>query len=549
MSAWDISDVRRSLGVLRDGFSSAHVSFPKLSSVLVQAPNPYHHAFIEVPPLKDQDNSPSRKMDRDTRYFHGHVTDMVPDGSPAWTAYYFFESEEAMDHFRALAGPAANGFVKLLPEILAQATSNGGTGSENNWPFNELERISDSLIERYPTVLWLVVVHSLGWKRWELLIRAQRRIWDHRWGLPRNFSLPFDQDEFQRELAAYAPELQERFKDRQRPDYFFSELRGNVFEASVHAVELILRLYERENTSQTTNTPPTGATPAIQLATTVPIADPQQGSNPTETEVSAQELHSLCELKNELDPKNEYIGHSFPILKVLGRISLFNKDIDEPVLILGPTGSGKSEIADLIHKWSERRAKPYKREQASDNKPSDMTILKGRWIGFGSEHGLAGISRDKGATGILQDCDGGTVFVDEAADLSMDAQGFLLDVLDRKPIPPTAGKGAPFRPDVRLIFATNADLDEAVRGGKFRRDLLRRIRVRTIDIPPLSDRKDDIFEIVRKICENCDPTFQFWLSLLRYTWPGNVGELIAVLKLARSKRTQGRLDLDSLEWV
>jgi transcriptional regulator with PAS, ATPase and Fis domain len=154
-----------------------------------------------------------------------------------------------------------------------------------------------------------------------------------------------------------------------------------------------------------------------------------------------------------------------------------------------------------------------------------------------------------GTTGILQDCAGGTVFVDELTEATQAFQTFLLDVIDRKPIPLTAGKGPLVNPDVRLIFATNKDPGVAVREGKLKSDLLRRLQTWTVSIPPLAARKSDIFLFVDSLCKSHDPKPEFLLALLRYSWPGNVGELHDVLQraLSRTRRTDEPLALEHLE--
>jgi DNA-binding NtrC family response regulator len=104
---------------------------------------------------------------------------------------------------------------------------------------------------------------------------------------------------------------------------------------------------------------------------------------------------------------------------------------------------------------------------------------------------------------------------------------------------------------VRLIFATHEDLDDAVAQGTFRLDLLRRIRQGTIRVPPLSDRKDDIFHFVQDRRQEHPPSFGFLLALLRHSWPGNVGELLDVLDsaLAQMNGEKGALTVEHLRFA
>jgi hypothetical protein len=285
--------------------------------------------------------------------------------------------------------------------------------------------------------------------------------------------------------------------------------------------------------------------------------------------ISANEIERLRKIKKEIDPNDSYIGASLPILRVFEMINELNKVSDESILITdpaesgktetaklpyesilitGPTGSGKTLIADLIHRHSGRPKEKFARETAATIRLGDITAAKGRWSGYGRDHGFNNIPKE-GRTGILQDYAGGTVFVDEIARVPMEFQDYLFDVLDNELIAPTAGKGDRFRPNVRLIFATNADLDQAVKEGKFMHDLLARIEQRTIKIPPLVERREDVFHFVAARCRDHTPTSKFLLALLRYAWPGNVRELLNALKLAevRTKAEKDPLTLDHLE--
>jgi DNA-binding NtrC family response regulator len=248
----------------------------------------------------------------------------------------------------------------------------------------------------------------------------------------------------------------------------------------------------------------------------------------------AQRVRQLLLLKKRMDPEGRYIGESLPLLRVFEEIDTHYNSPDDPVLLLGPSGAGKTEIAEVIHRSSPRKDKPFRREQAADNKGADLNIPKGRWAGFGENSGLNNIPKE-GIKGILHECAGGTIFVDELAEVGGDFQTFLLDVIDQRDIPPVSGTGNPVKHDVRLIFATNADPDDAVRAGKLRPDLLRRLNSGIIRIPALAERRSDIFLFARAFCKGRWLEPRCLLALLRYAWPGQVGELRAVLGVAMGR--------------
>ncbi len=250
------------------------------------------------------------------------------------------------------------------------------------------------------------------------------------------------------------------------------------------------------------------------------------------------EYQRLLAIKKRIDPDDRYRGESLPTLRVFERISQLNEDCNSPVLLLGPTGAGKTELVELIHKSSARGKKPFRIEQASANKSDDKTITVARWAGHGRDSGLPNVP-PKGTDGLLQECSGGTIFLDEAADLDPHFQTFILQVLDRRPIPPADGRGAPVVPDIRLILAMNRDIEEEVKAGRTREDLYRRIRARIVEIPPLKERIDDVFDFVGLVFKDRRPSDRFLLGLLRYDWPGNVGELLDVLGMAHRDSKDG----------
>jgi DNA-binding NtrC family response regulator len=274
--------------------------------------------------------------------------------------------------------------------------------------------------------------------------------------------------------------------------------------------------------------------------------DAASGHAPPGEDVSREEFDRLLAIKKEVDPGGEYVGESLAILRVFEDVVRLNKTPHKPVLILGPTGAGKTEIAGLIHKHSARRDRRFVEVQASDFMGADFRITKGHWTGIGKKSGLPDVK--EGSPGLLAEAEGGTIFIDELAEVPLDFQTFLLRILDRKETPLAAGVGKPVKPNVRLIFATNMTMDEAVRAHKLRHDLLSRLEKGTLPIPSLSERKEDIFLFVHRYCGKHSPSPEFLLYLLKHSWPGNVRELLADLERAKGKATQPdeRLTLDHL---
>jgi len=201
--------------------------------------------------------------------------------------------------------------------------------------------------------------------------------------------------------------------------------------------------------------------------------------------------------------------------------------VETSVILYGETGTGKGLVATLIHRLSERKGRPFV-ELNCGAIPEGLVESEL----FGYERSAFTDSRRSGKKGQLELADRGTIFLDEIAELPLSAQVKLLKFLDNSTILPI-GASFPKGVDVRIIAATNADLRERVRRGQFREDLLYRLEVLPIAVPPLRERTEDIKPLVyyflaqfnRDFRENRYFDEEALKLLLAHEYPGNVREL------------------------
>jgi len=200
---------------------------------------------------------------------------------------------------------------------------------------------------------------------------------------------------------------------------------------------------------------------------------------------------------------------------------------DVPVLITGPSGSGKEKIAEIIQANSERKARPFVRVNVGAI-PDDLMESEL----FGAEAG-AFTGSQKLRIGRFETADGGTLFLDEIGNLSAAGQMKLLRVLQSGEYE-RLGSSATRRVDVRIISATNVDLGQAIAEGRFREDLYFRLNVVELGVPPLAERPDDVLPLAQQFLSEFAQaegasglTFsrEAQDALLAHSWPGNVREL------------------------
>jgi DNA-binding NtrC family response regulator len=226
-------------------------------------------------------------------------------------------------------------------------------------------------------------------------------------------------------------------------------------------------------------------------------------------------VRSLC---GAYEPA-QFVGQCPPMQKAMDMaISIARHSIN--VLILGPTGAGKEVFAKILHYNSPRSSGPF---VALNCSAVPESLFESEV--FGIESGVAtGVHKREG---LLRQAHGGTLFLDEIADMSLAHQAKFLRVLEAREVVPVGGS-KPVPVDVRIVCATNRDLERAVADGNFREDLFYRVHSVVLNLPPLAERGEDILILARRfLAEHTDKPLGPGAeqALLHYDWPGNVREL------------------------
>jgi two-component system NtrC family response regulator len=278
-----------------------------------------------------------------------------------------------------------------------------------------------------------------------------------------------------------------------------------------------------------------------------------------QTSLSLAEHNATEESRESLDEKFDFsdiVGDHPLVVRLLNRVARVCAT-DAPVLVLGESGTGKELIADALHRNSRRRAGPFVKVNLGG---VPAQLFESEMFGH-----VRGAFTDAHADrrGRFATADGGTVFLDEIGDLERASQVKLLRVLQDRTYQ-AVGSSTTERTDVRIVSATHRDLFEMVRDGSFREDLLYRVNLITLRLPPLRERRSDIAKIayhhLRRVSELYDvgailidePAYR-WLESLE--WPGNVRQLRQTIERAvlmsgrRQLRREDFVDPDVVEEV
>ncbi len=251
-------------------------------------------------------------------------------------------------------------------------------------------------------------------------------------------------------------------------------------------------------------------------------------------------LRSALELGRTLAENkrlHEQLGHADPLvgtstaMEELRALIARVAPTESRVLITGESGTGKELVASAIHRQSARGSKPFVTVNSAAL-PRDLVESEM----FGHERGAFTGATER-RQGRFELADGGTLFLDEVGDLGPEAQAKLLRVLEGGVVERVGGE-RPFAVNVRVIAATNKDLQQAVRQGQFREDLWFRLNVLPIHIAPLRERTEDIAPLVRHFAERCAARLRRPVKfdagavplLAAYAWPGNVRELANIVE-------------------
>lgn len=239
-----------------------------------------------------------------------------------------------------------------------------------------------------------------------------------------------------------------------------------------------------------------------------------------------EQLESYKKIIEEPFELNGFVSRSSSMRTILGLIQKVSK-VNSTILILGETGVGKSRMVKMIHQLSDRRDHVLNEINCA---ALPEHLIESELFGYESG-AFTGASRE-GKKGLIELSHKGILFLDEVGELPYHLQGKLLQVIQEKKFRPVGGKSV-ISADIRIIAATNQNLEQMVAAGKFRKDLFYRLNVIPINIPPLRERKEDILPLVYHFLEHFNQAYErdvkFSPQVLEWftenKWEGNIREV------------------------
>lgn len=260
-----------------------------------------------------------------------------------------------------------------------------------------------------------------------------------------------------------------------------------------------------------------------------------------------QKVEALQHELSEVAPEADLTSRS-PVMKRVLSMARQVAESEATILIWGESGTGKTILARAIHSWSRRSSNPLGTVSCASLSPE---LLESELFGH-AKGAFTGAVRDY--PGRISACEGGTLFLDEIGDLPVSVQAKLLRFLQERAYE-RLGDLLTRKANVRIVAATNVDLEEAVKGGRFREDLFYRLNVVELLVPPLRERREDIPPLSERLLaffakQNHRQVLGFTDEalgiLMRYDWPGNLRELRNTIERAVLLCTEERVDAESL---
>lgn len=244
------------------------------------------------------------------------------------------------------------------------------------------------------------------------------------------------------------------------------------------------------------------------------------------------------------------VSNSPQMKKVLHLVEKVSK-VDSAVLILGESGVGKEVVVDLIHKNSPRSKQPLVKINCT---AIPHHLLEAELFGY--EKGAFTGADSQGKTGLFEEANNGTIFLDEIGDMPLDLQAKILRTLQEHEIRRVGGRKN-IKVNIRVVSATNKNLKEQVQKGYFRQDLYYRLNIIPIYIPPLRERRDDIIPLAHTFLNRANQKYQLKKHfqpgvvelLQKHTWPGNIREMENVIERLAVTSEQDEITWSDLPFI